>query len=87
MMQEMVTRVGVGPFAVGFSIEKKGEGLYFGHGGSNWGFRCDLVADRVRGYGVVIMTNSDSGGVVVQEIRERVARAYNWDTLDKPVLR
>jgi CubicO group peptidase (beta-lactamase class C family) len=86
-VKEMVTPVGVGDFAVGFSVTKDGQGWYFGHGGSNWGFRCDLVAHRLKGYGVVIMTNADSGGVLLSEIRARVAAAYNWDSLDKPVPR
>jgi CubicO group peptidase (beta-lactamase class C family) len=86
-MQEMVTPVGVGPFAVGFSIAHQGEGWYFSHGGANWGFRCELMAHRAKGYGVVVMTNGENGSALAREIIDRVARAYNWDTLDKPLLR
>jgi CubicO group peptidase (beta-lactamase class C family) len=85
--RQMVTPVGVGDYAVGFSIRKIGEGWYFSHGGSNWGFQCDLIAHRLKGYGVAIMTNADSGGVVVNEIRNRVSAAYDWDSLDKAVPR
>jgi CubicO group peptidase (beta-lactamase class C family) len=85
--REMITPVGMGDFAVGFGLRKMGEGWYFGHGGSNWGFQCDLVAHVRKGYGVAIMTNADSGGAVVNEIRNRVAAAYSWDSLDKPVPR
>jgi CubicO group peptidase (beta-lactamase class C family) len=87
MMLEMVTPVGVGPYAVGFSIEKLGEGWYFGHGGSNWGFQCGMIAHRLNGYGVVIMTNGDNGGALVQALRSRIQQAYQWDALDKPIPR
>ena len=87
MMQEVVTPVGVGPFAVGFSVQQQGEGWYFSHGGANWGFRCELLAHRAKGYGVVVMTNGDNGSALARVVLDRVARAYNWDSLDKPLLR
>jgi CubicO group peptidase (beta-lactamase class C family) len=85
--REMIAPTGVGPFAVGFVIDKKNEGWYFNHSGGNWGFRCDLQAHVRKGYGVVIMTNGDNGGPVIAEIEARVAAAYGWDTLDKPIPR
>jgi len=86
-IREMVTPVGVGPYAIGFQIEKQGEGWYFMHGGSNWGFQCDLMAHRVKGYGAVIMTNGDAGFPVIQQLRRRIQQEYKWDTLDPPVPR
>jgi CubicO group peptidase (beta-lactamase class C family) len=84
---EMLTPVGVGDYAVGFAIVKHGQGWYFAHGGSNWGFQCSLIAHRAKGYGLAIMTNGDAGRPVINEIEARVAAAYGWDSLDKPVLR
>jgi CubicO group peptidase (beta-lactamase class C family) len=86
-VREMMEPVGVGDFAVGVQISKLGEGWYFGHGGANWGFRCELTAHKLKGYGVAIMTNGDNGGVVVRELKERIARAYDWDSVDKPIPR
>jgi len=86
-VREMLSPVGVGDYAVGLSVTRIGQGWYFGHGGSNWGFQCDLIAHRLKGYGVAIMTNGDAGRPVIDEIRTRVAAAYGWDSLDKPVLR
>ena len=84
---EMVAPTGTGPFAIGFAIEKRGEGWYFVHDGSNWGFRSDLAMHRLKGYGIVVMTNSDSGGQIISAIEARVPAAANWDSLDKPVPR
>jgi CubicO group peptidase (beta-lactamase class C family) len=87
LARQMVTPVGVGPYAVGLSIEKRGEGWYFGHGGSNWGFRGDVTAHVSKGYGVAVMTNGDRGGALIEELKARVAAAYNWDSLAKPIPR
>ena len=85
--REMIAPTGAGPFGIGFQIEQKGQGWYFSHSGGNWGFQCHLMAHVRKGYGVVVMTNSGSGSRVVDEIESRVAAAYGWDTLDKPIFR
>ena len=83
----MVSPVGVGPFGVGLTVEKRGEGWYFSHGGSNWGFRGDILGHIRKGYGVAMLTNGDNGTALINEIETRVAAAYHWDSLDKPLLR
>lgn len=80
---EMLNPVGVGSFAVGFHIQKLGEGWYFGHTGANWGFRCSLTAHKAKGYGVAIMTNSSRGSYMSRVLRERIARAYGWDLFEE----
>ncbi len=87
MAQLMVTPVGVGDYGLGFQASKRGQGWYFGHGGSNWGFRAQLIAHKLKGYGTVIMTNGERGGAIAQELIARVERAYGWDSLDKAVVR
>jgi CubicO group peptidase (beta-lactamase class C family) len=86
-MLEMVTPVGVGPFAVGFGIEKEGEGWYFAHGGSNWGFRASVIAHRLKGYALAIMSNGDNGSALIAELERLIHQAYAWDIFDKPIPR
>ena len=85
--REMVTPVGMGPYAVGLRVGQRGDGWYFGHAGSNWGFRCRLIGHFRKGYGMAAMTNGENGIPVLDEIEARVASAYDWDSLDKPVPR
>ncbi|MBI3372424.1 MAG: beta-lactamase family protein [Betaproteobacteria bacterium] len=87
MAREMVTPVGIGPYALGFRVERRSEGWYFSHDGSNWGFHCRVVAHVRKGYGMVVMTNGDNGAPVINEIEARVSSAYAWDSLDKPIPR
>jgi CubicO group peptidase (beta-lactamase class C family) len=87
MIKEMLSPVGVGDYAVGFSVAKEGQGWYFSHGGGNWGFSCLLAAHKVKGYGFAIMTNAQNGGVILNELKERIERVYGYDSLDKCVIR
>ena len=63
--------------ALGFFLEKNDR--YFGHGGADTGFICQLVASKDDGYGAVVMTNSDGqSGPLIQEVLNAVAREYGW---------
>src|SRR5262245_13950564 len=70
-----VVKDGVG---LGFFIEKHGNALYFGHGGSDEGFTSQLLVSRDKGYGVAVMVNSDAGAIL-QEVMRAVAQEYGWD--------
>jgi CubicO group peptidase (beta-lactamase class C family) len=78
----MVTPVEPGSFAVGLSISERSDGTWAGHGGSNWGFRCDLGFNVERGYGYCIMTNGEGGGAVVSELKRRLFSVYGWSDSD-----
>ncbi|RZU65718.1 CubicO group peptidase (beta-lactamase class C family) [Microterricola gilva] len=83
MMRDMITPVGVGPFAVGFVVSQKGDGRYFEHDGDNWGFKAQLIGHVAKGYGAVIMTNGDNGQAVIDEVQNRIAISYGWDNSTK----
>ncbi len=60
-----------------FINNKKGE-IYFGHGGWNEGFSSELIAHRDKGYGVIVLTNSNHPSFISELIRS-VALTYEWD--------
>ena len=84
---EMIAPTGAGGYGIGVAIELRGQGWYFSHGGSNWGYQCHMMAHVRKGYGVAIMTNGDAGGALINELENRIAAAYDWDSLDKPIPR
>ncbi len=65
-------------YGLGFGVTGTGRETQFGHGGSNVGFRCQLTAFKDEASGVAIMTNSDRGGAILQEVVRAVARDYGW---------
>ena len=85
--QEMITPVGVGPYGIGLVLEHRGEGWYFSHSGSNFGYRAWMTGHVRKGYGMVIMTNGDNGMALMNAVADRIAAAYAWDSFDKPLAR
>ena len=63
--------------ALGVFISKAGDAKYFQHGGANAGFRSQYYGSLEGGDGVVVMVNSDNGGIL-NEIIAGVATVYGW---------
>jgi CubicO group peptidase (beta-lactamase class C family) len=77
MVDEMLTPI-KGEFGLGFGANQVNGTRKFGHGGSNEGFRCNLVAYTEAGQGAVVMTNGANGNFLTMEIIRSIAHVYNW---------
>jgi hypothetical protein len=69
------------PYGLGFALEQVDGSSRFGHGGADEGFQA-LFSATMDGQGFVIMTNSDNGIRLANEIALSIAAAYGWP--DKP---
>jgi CubicO group peptidase (beta-lactamase class C family) len=78
LVEEMLTPQGGGPVGLGPFLSGTGAARRFEHDGVNAGFNCKFVAYVDRSQGAIVMTNSDSGGALCQEILNAVAVAYDW---------
>lgn len=65
-------------YGLGLGVKGEGPNLQLSHSGANEGFRCSLVAYPRTGRGAVVMTNSDNGGLLINEILRAIAREYAW---------
>jgi CubicO group peptidase (beta-lactamase class C family) len=74
----MATPTPGGSVGLGMFMDKRDGEVYFGHGGGNVGFKCQLTMHREKGYGAVIMTNGDRGSSLCQEIILAIAKEYQW---------
>lgn len=64
--------------ALGVFHRYKNGVYYFNHNGGNEGFTCASYGSLDKGYGVVVMTNSNNQELML-EICNSVARVYDWD--------
>lgn len=75
MVREMLTRE-KDDWGLGVALPP-GHKARFAHGGQNAGYRCDLEA-YTEGPGLAVMTNSDGGEFLIQELLRAVAKEYSW---------
>jgi CubicO group peptidase (beta-lactamase class C family) len=54
---------------------------WFGHTGSNAGYRCELICRADASHGAVVMTNSDSGGRLIRPVLQAIAQESGWPKL------
>ena len=77
---EMLT-VQTAPYGLGVEVQGTGPSLEFSHGGSNLGFRAQVVMFPAVGKGAVIMANGDRADWVIGNLIRSIASEYNWPAL------
>jgi CubicO group peptidase (beta-lactamase class C family) len=82
----LMTTAVKGGYGLGLSLQGSGRTARFGHGGSNEGFKCQMIVFTDQGQGAVIMTNGERGGWLADELLRAIAREYDWPSY-KPVER
>jgi len=77
-------------YGAGFLVDGSGDDIQFKSRGKTEGFTCQMVLYPIRGQGAVIMTNSDNGFTLIEELLCALSAAYQWPHYkpeEKPVLR
>lgn len=64
-------------YGLGFEVTGTGRTARFGHDGANAGYQALFVMHR-GGQGVAIMTDSDNGLALIQELLPSIGAAYGW---------
>lgn len=77
--KEMVTPVLQNSNAgLGVFVDTRGGWRYFEHSGANVGYRSQFYASLFSGQAAVVLTNSDNGRPLIDEIINSISVAYNW---------
>ncbi len=75
--EKMLTHV-KGGYGLGFSlVMDDNKVIGFKHGGSNVGYRAYMIT-LLDGKGAIVMTNSDNGMKIIEEVLSAAANMYDW---------
>lgn len=64
--------------AFGLFVDGQGSSARFSFSGANVGYKCRMIGYMNSGQGVVVMTNSENGAELINEIIRSVAAEYGW---------
>jgi CubicO group peptidase (beta-lactamase class C family) len=73
MLRRQINDVGLG-----LALRGADKSAAFLHGGSNAGFRCQLVGFAETGQGAVLMTNASGGQALIDELLKSLRAEYGW---------
>lgn len=63
----------------GLFLNPTGKDWYFYHGGHSLGHKSIAIFHKSKGYGVVIMTNSENGSALIWSILRAMSLSQSWD--------
>ena len=78
LAKKLLTRQKNTDFGLGFVVSGKGNGLYFWKAGHNYGYHSLVLMFPNTGDGIAIMTNSESGSILINYIVAIIAKQNNW---------
>jgi CubicO group peptidase (beta-lactamase class C family) len=73
MLTPQINSQGLGP-----NLGGDNENITFGHFGANAGYRCQLFIYTLTGQGIAVMTNSENGGALINEIMRSFSKVLDW---------
>lgn len=67
-----------GGMGLGFILRNNGDSTALAYSGGNHGYICDIYSYLHSESGVVIMTNSNNGAPLIEEIYRSLSKEYKW---------
>ena len=77
---------GLGKFGMGIAILSSADGVTFGHGGSDLGFKSEMFGWTKGERGMVVMVNGEDGMPLVEMLAQAIAQEYGWKGLDPKII-
>ncbi|MDT8717525.1 class A beta-lactamase-related serine hydrolase [Clostridium sp. 19966] len=83
-MQFMAIPILTGEYNMGLENQKVAQEYLLGHDGGNEGYCCSMLFHKEKGYGLILMTNSNNGYQMKLPILRSAATAFGWNNILRP---